>query len=127
MDRASTLYLINLTPLLGKEKWKYCLIPSIMTRFTQPLDISINFPMKQYLITYDSLFRIKTLNKIRHIEEDIINKIYEIWNDGSKITKEMIFNSFKKPEISVKLDNSEKNFINVSDELIESKWYTCSW
>ena len=30
----------------------------------------------------------------------------------------MIFNSFKKPGISVKLDNSEKKLINVSDELI---------
>ena len=119
MDRASTHYLTNLTSLLEKEKWKYCLIPPGLTRFAQPLDISINFPMKQYLINYDSLFRINTLNKIKPTEEDIINKIYEIWNDGSKITKEMIFNSFKKPGISVKLDNSEKNLINVSDELID--------
>ena len=119
MDRASTHYLTNLTHLLEKEKWKYCLIPPGMARFAQPLDISVNFPMKQYLITYDSLFRIKTLNNIRPTEEDIINKIYEIWNDDSKIIKEIIFNSFNKPGISVKLDNSENNLINVSDELID--------
>ena len=45
-----------------------------MTTFSQSLDISINFPMKQYLIIYDFLFRIKESNKIWHIEEDIIKK-----------------------------------------------------
>ena len=118
MDRASTHFIPSLTPILEKENWKYCLIPPGLTRFAQPLDISINFPMKQYLINYDILFRINTLNNTEPTEEDFINKIYEIWNDDSKITKEMIFNSFKKPGISVKLDNSEKKLINVSDELI---------
>ena len=81
MDRASTHYLTNLTTLLEKEKWSIAEYLPGMTRFSQPLDININFPMKQYLITYDSLFRIKTLNKIRPTEEDITNKIYEICND----------------------------------------------
>ena len=67
--------------------------------------------MKQYILTYDSLFRIKNLNSAKPTEEDIINKIYEIRNVDSKIIKEMIYNSFKKPGISVKLDNSEKNMI----------------
>ncbi len=52
--------------------------------------------MKQYLLRFDVLFRINTLNANKPTDEDIINKVYEIWNDVTKITKEMIYKSFKK-------------------------------
>ena len=65
MDRASTHFIPSLTPILEKENWKYCLIPTGLTIFAQPLEISINFPMKQYLINYDILFRINTLNNTK--------------------------------------------------------------
>jgi hypothetical protein len=64
--------------------------------------------MKHYLIIYNTIFKIKTLNTNKPNKEDIINKVYETWNTHKKITKEMIYISFKKPGISVKLDNSEK-------------------
>mgnify|MGYP006916227968 CR=1 FL=1 len=35
------------------------------------LDISINYPMKEYLHQFDTLYRIKTLNRIKPSEEDI--------------------------------------------------------
>lgn len=72
--------------------------------------------MKQYLLRFDVLFRINTLNANKPTDEDIINKVYEIWNDVTKITKEMIYKSFKKPGITIKLDNTEKYLINISED-----------
>ena len=119
MDRATTHFENNLNEKLEKEKWKYSLIPSGLTRFCQPLDISINYPMKAYLHQIDTLYRIKTLNKIKPSEEEIIKEVFNIWIDPYKITKEMIFHSFKKTGISVKLDNSERGLINISEQLTE--------
>lgn len=118
MGRVTTHFQPKLSQLLEKENWKYSLIPPGLTRFSQLLDIIINYPMKQYLITYDVLFRINTLNATKPTDEDIINKVYEIWNEDTKITKEMIYKSFIKPGITVKLDNTEKNLINISEDLI---------
>ena len=73
LDRATTHFENNLTEKLEKEKWKYSLIPSGLTRYCQPLDISINYPMKEYLHQFDTLYRIKTLNRIKPSEE-VINK-----------------------------------------------------
>ena len=39
MDRVTTHFEKNLTEKLEKEKWKYSLIPSGLTRYCQPLDI----------------------------------------------------------------------------------------
>ena len=110
MGMATTHFQPKLSQLLEKENWKYCLIPPGLTLMAQPLDISINYPMKQYLITYDALFRINTLYATKPTDEDIINKVYEIWNGDTKITKVMIYKYFKKPGITVKLDNNEKKF-----------------
>ena len=71
MDRVTTYFENNLTEKLENEKWKYSLIPSGLTRYCQPLDISINYPMKEYLHQFDTLYRIKTLNRIKPSEEDI--------------------------------------------------------
>ena len=119
MDRATTHFENNLSEKLEKEKWKYSLIPSDLTRYCQPLDISINYPMKEYLHQFDTLYRIKILNRIKPSEEEIIKEVFNIWNDPNKITGDMIFRSFKKTGISVKLDNSERGLINISDKLIE--------
>ena len=56
MDRVTTHFENNLTEKLENEK---------------PLDISINYPMKEYLHQFDTLYRIKTLNRIKPSEEDI--------------------------------------------------------
>ena len=119
MDRVTTHFENNLTEKLEKEKWKFSLIPSGLTRYCQPLDISINYPMKEYLHQFDTLYRIKTLNRIKPSEEELIKEVFNIWNDPNKITWDMIFHSFKKTGISVKLDNSERGLINISDKLIE--------
>ena len=119
MDRVTTHFENNLTEKLENEKWKFSLIPSGLTRYCQPLDISINYPMKEYLHQFDTLYRIKTLNRIKPSEEELIKEVFNIWNDPNKITRDMIFHSFKKTGISVKLDNSERGLINISDKLIE--------
>ena len=76
--------------------------------------------MKEYLHQFDTLYRIKTLNRIKPSEEELIKEVFNIWNDPNKITLYMmIFHSFKKTGISVKLDNSEIGLINISDKLIE--------
>ena len=59
------------------------------------------------------------MNRIKPSEEELIKEVFNIWNDPNKITRDMIFHSFKKTGISVKLDNSERGLINISDKLIE--------
>lgn len=49
MDRATIHFENNLNEKFEREKWKYSLIPSGLTRYFQPLVISINYPMKEYL------------------------------------------------------------------------------
>ena len=49
MDKATSHFENNLNEKFEREKWKYSLIPSGLTRYFQPLDISINYPMKEYL------------------------------------------------------------------------------
>ena len=78
MDRATTHFENNLNEKFEKEKWKNSLIPSGLTNYCQPLDISINYPMKKYLHQFDTLYKINILNKINPSEEEIIKEVFNI-------------------------------------------------
>lgn len=49
MDRATTHYIKNLDLTMKKNNCLYILLPPGLTKFFQPLDISVNFPFKHYL------------------------------------------------------------------------------
>ena len=55
MNRATSYYESNLVEKFKKNISNYILIPSGLTKYVQPLDISINGPMKKRLIFWDNL------------------------------------------------------------------------
>jgi len=50
MDRATTYYDANLSEKFKLYNASYILIPPGLTRFKQPLDVSINAPFKSFYI-----------------------------------------------------------------------------
>lgn len=47
LDRATSHYFTELKDEFYSRNYKYVLIPPGLTRFAQPLDISVNFPLNQ--------------------------------------------------------------------------------
>ena len=64
LDRATTHYEKNLVNLFDEHNSSYILIPPGLTRFIQPLDISINGSLKKDLKTWDTKLRIETFNSV---------------------------------------------------------------
>ena len=117
MDRATTHYDKNLSKLFKDNNSSFILIPPGLTRYIQPLDVSINGPLKKKLIHWDTDFRIDSMNKKKPNEFDIINCVYKIWYDKEFINDKMIIDSFKITGISVSLDGSENHLIKYHSEL----------
>ena len=117
MDRATTHYDKNLSKLFKDNNSSFILIPPGLTRYIQPLDVSINGPLEKKLIHWDTDFRIDSMNKKKPNEFDIINCVYKIWYDKEFINDKMIIDSFKITGISVSLDGSENHLIKYHSEL----------
>ena len=94
------------------------MIPPGLTRYVQPLDISINKPFKSEILQKYSQFQIKTLNCQKPTHENIIEFVYDIWNNsGIIITKEIIIKSFKICGISNAMDSIEDHFFEWPQEI----------
>lgn len=87
-------------------------IPSGLTRFLQPLDISINKLIKDKLRNCHALWRANNpYNYNQKIKkEKIINWINDIWNNNLLIKTETVSNSFKIAGITNSKDGSEGYF-----------------
>lgn len=119
MNRATSYYESNLVEKFKKNISNYILIPSGLTKYVQPLDISINGPMKKRLIFWDTEFLINHLNSKKPNENDLIETIYSKWYDNKEITKDNIINSFKTTGISSNLKGKENHLINLHSELAD--------
>ena len=109
LDRVTSHYDDDLVNIFKKNNSKYILIPPRLTRYLQPLDVSINKPFKQYMHHFDIDFRIKNQNTKKPSYNDIIEAVVNIWYDEKIITQNEIIKSFKVTGISNKLDGSENN------------------
>lgn len=107
MDRATSLYYDVIKEDFETRDLKYVLIPPGLTRFLQPLDISVNFPFKIALTNQYINFNIfkKLSDKAKH--NDIINFIYDIWYSETEIKKETIVKSFKVAGITENFSQSK--------------------
>ena len=83
----------------------------------QPLDVSINGPFKKFLHLWDSDYRINNLNSNKPDCYEIIDAIVSLWYDETKITVDIIKNSFKITGISINLDGSENYLVKKNDEV----------
>jgi hypothetical protein len=89
-------------------------IPRGLTRFLNPIDVSINKPFKQALKEKYINFCLNNLQgNIKMTRTQMIQYICDVWYDDNIINKDMIYNSFRETGIGNKLDRSEDNLFNV--------------
>ena len=95
-------------------------IPSGLTRFLQPLDISINKPFKDKLRNSHALRSANNPNNYNKKinKENIINWINDIWNNNLLIKTETVFNSFKIAGITNSMDGSEVDYFVLPDNCL---------
>ena len=111
MDRATSHYSDNLIKSFINNNSTYILIPAGLTRYLQPLDVSVNFPFKNYLKQEYINFNLFKFNNEKAKHEDIINFVYKVWYSDNKITAEIIKNSFKVTGITEDFMQSKKKRI----------------
>ena len=92
IDRATSHYIENLDLTMKKNN---SLVPPGLTKFFQPLDISVNFPFKHYLNTEYFKYNIANMNTKKITQNNIINMICKIWYDENKISDDIIKKGFK--------------------------------
>ena len=76
--RATTHYDENFVSNFEKFNSNYILIPPGLTRFSRPLDVSINAQFKKYLHHWYIIFLIDNENKRKPTEIDIINAVVDL-------------------------------------------------
>ena len=121
LDRATTHFSSDLNERFKKYESHFVLIPPGLTRYLQPLDVAVNKPFKDAMKNSDCKFRLKTNNNKLPDEEEIISQVVENWFDNNIIKKDTIIKSFKRTGISILMNGSENNLVNLpeflSDEL----------
>lgn len=118
LDRATTHFDINLSNYFIANNAKYILIPTGLTSSLQPLDVGINKEIKVFMKQCDCQFRRNNNNSRPPNEGEIIEMFHDIWYN--KIQKDSIIKSFKKAGISIKLDGSENNMVDIPENIIEN-------
>ena len=118
IERATSHSENELVNIFKDNNSKYILIPPGIKRFCQPLDISINAPVKAAIKKWDTLFRISNNNTRKPTNKELLEAIYNIWYDENIISKKMIYHSFKITGISINMDGSENHLVHINENLI---------
>ena len=85
------------------------MVPKELTPILQPLNVSINKPLKEAMKhKYESsIIYFSNKNKIKIKREVLLKWINDCWYDSNILKKEMIVKSFLVTGISNKLDGTE--------------------
>ena len=107
------------------------LILSGLKRFIQPLDASINGPLKKKFHHWYLEYIIEHKNEKKPSCEDIIDAVDMLWYDETIITKEQIIKSFKIIAISSNFEGLENSLIikqpEISDDIIAQEYFTLNY
>ena len=122
MDMATSHMHPKVIEYLNDNDIQYIIIPSGFTRYLQPLDIYVNKEFKLHL--KDKYINQKINNNllIKNDEfsmkkELIFHWVNEICKNEKIISKDVIYNVFKKVGISNNIDGSEDDLFNYPREL----------
>ena len=108
MDRAPSHDNEEILKLFSGGNREITLIPGGLTRYYQPLDVSVNKPFKNALREkYISYCIQNGNNDLKISRSKMIQFICEIWYDDKIITKEIIYKSFRATGIANNLNKSE--------------------
>jgi len=115
LDKSPSHYNKKIIDLFEQNKTSYIYIPGGLTRYLQPLDISVNKTFKESInreYALNKTINNINLNKINNkkpieIRKEIISIINHIWWETNDITSDGIINGFKKGGINLKEDGSE--------------------
>ena len=118
LDQATSHMTTNIINILKKGFNEVTFIPPGLTRFLQPLDVSINKPFKQNLREKYISFCINNgAENIKVSRTKIISFICEAWYDSSVISKDIVYKSFRVTGIANKLDHSEDQLFKAWSQL----------
>ena len=113
IDQATSHITSNVLNFLKGPNRDITYIPGGLTRFLQPLDVVINKPFKENLRElYISHCINNGENNIKISRSKMIDFICTIWYDMNKITKDMIYNSFRATGIANKINHSEDHLFS---------------
>ena len=94
------------------------MIPGGLTRYLQPLDVSINKPFKDELRKKYTDYWMETKNSNAKVSQNyLINWVWEVWY-SKRISSNMIRKSFKAAGITLNLNGSEDEMFVANNKLL---------
>ena len=99
---------------------KVMMIPDGLTRYLQPLDVSINKPFKDGIRRKYNEYWLEK-GDVKVSRKEIIDWVGEAWYDD-KLSTDMVVKSFKKAGVTLNTDESEDNLFigyNKDEEIKE--------
>ena len=118
LDQATSHMTTNIINILKSGNNDVTFIPPGLTRFLQPLDVSINKPFKQNLREKYISFCINNgAENIKVSRTKMIAFICDTWYDNNVITKDMVYKSFRVTGIANILDHTEDNLFKAWSQM----------
>ena len=115
MDKATAHWTEEILTNYKTDKSFISFIPAGLTRYFQPLDVSVNKPFKTALKQKYINYCIEEGQENQKVSRNkIIEFICNVWYDNSIISKEIIYNSFRCTGIA--------NNINGTEDYLFSAW-----
>ena len=94
------------------------MIPGGLTRYLQPLDVSINKPFKDELRKKYTDYWMETKNSNAKVSQNyLINWVWEVWY-SKRISSNMIRKSFKEAGITLNLNGNEDEMFVANNKLL---------